>query len=80
MMQLLNTQGHSVNRCVCSDTNGDLIDLWNTVKRDPDGLFEEYSRMWNEMKSIENRQDKKQYYEEIRNEFDQTEVRIVSFS
>lgn len=72
MMQLLNTQGHSVNRCVCSDTNGDLIDLWNTVKRDPDGLFEEYARMWNEMKVIEDRQDKKQYYEMIRTEFNQT--------
>jgi DNA adenine methylase len=57
---------------VCSDINGDLIDLWNTVKRDPDGLFDEYTRMWTEMNSLEDRQDKKRYFEMVREEFNQT--------
>ena len=50
LFQLLSSPNHYVNRCVCSDINGDLIDLWNTVKRDPDGLYDEYVRMWTEMK------------------------------
>ena len=72
MFQLLKSRDHYVNRCICSDINGDLIDLWNTVKRDPDGLFDEYSRMWNEMNAIESRLDKKTYFEAIREEFNQT--------
>lgn len=72
LFQLLNSPDHYVNRCVCSDINGDLIDLWNTVKRDPDGLFSEYERMWNEMRSIPDRQDKRKYFENVREEFNQT--------
>lgn len=72
LFQLLSTPGHYVNRCVCSDINGDLIDLWNTVKRDPDGLLDEYVRMWTEMKSIPDRQDKRKYFEAVRDEFNQT--------
>lgn len=72
LYQLLKSKDHYVNRCVCSDTNGDLIDLWNTVKRDPGGLYAEYERMWNEMKSIEDRQEKRKYFEAVRDEFNQT--------
>ena len=72
MFQLLKSPNHYVNRCICSDVNGDLIDLWNTVKRDPDGLFDEYSRMWGEMQALDGRQTKKEYFEMVRNEFNQT--------
>ncbi len=72
LFQLLKSREHYVNRCVCSDINGDLIDLWNTVKRDPDGLFNEYTRMWTEMNALEDRQDKKRYFEMVRDEFNQT--------
>jgi len=72
LFQLLSSPIHSVNRCVCSDINGDLIDLWNTVKRDPTGLFDEYVRMWTEMSVIQDRQDKRKYFEAIRDEFNQT--------
>ena len=72
LFQLLKSPDHYVNRCVCSDINGDLIDLWNTVKRDPDGLFTEYTRMWTEMNVLEDRLDKKKYFEMVRDEFNQT--------
>ena len=72
LFQLLSSYKHYVNRCVCSDINGDLIDLWNTVKRDPDGLFNEYSRMWEDMHSLEDVQDRKKYFEMVREEFNQT--------
>ena len=79
LYQLMKSPYHSVNRYVCSDINGDLIDLWNTVKRDPDGLFNEYSRMWEEMNSIENKQDKKKYFEIVREEFNQTRSPYLFF-
>lgn len=72
LFQLAKSERHCVNRYVCSDINGDLIDLWNTVKRDPDGLFREYERMWGEMRSLGNRQDMRRYFESVRDEFNQT--------
>ena len=72
LFQLLNSPNHSVNRCVCSDINGDLIDLWNTIKRDPDGLYDEYVRMWTEMNQFEDKQDRRKYFEMVREEFNQT--------
>lgn len=72
LFQLLKSGTHHANRYVCSDINGDLIDLWNTIKRDPQGLFDEYTRMWNEMNSLEGRQDKRKYFEMVREEFNQT--------
>ena len=72
LYQFLKSKGHHANRYVCSDINGDLIDLWNTIKRDPQGLFDEYSRMWEEMKNLSTRQDKRKYFEMVREEFNQT--------
>ena len=80
--QLLSSQQiyHTyINRIVCSDINGDLIDLWKTVKNDPKGLFDEYSRMWNEMNIISDRQDKRKYFEDIREEFNQTRSPYLYF-
>lgn len=79
LFQLLKSKEHFVNRCVCSDINGDLIDLWNAVKRDPQGLFDEYERMWNEMKSLEDRKDKKKYFEMVRDDFNQTRSPYLFF-
>lgn len=61
-----------INRIVCSDINGDLIDLWRTIKNDTKGVIDEYYRMWTQLNDISNRQDKRKYYEEIRDEFNQT--------
>lgn len=72
LFQLLSSPDHFVNQCICSDVNGDLIDLWNTIKRDPDGLYEEYVRMWTEMGLLEDKQDKRKYFEMVREEFNQT--------
>ena len=66
LFQLLKSGNYHANRYVCSDINGDLIDLWNTIKKDPKGLFGEYTRMWNEMGFIDDRQDKRKYFEMVR--------------
>jgi DNA adenine methylase len=64
---------------VCSDTNPDLIDLWNVVKDNPEELFDEYSRMWSKMQSIDNKGMKRAYFEEIRNEFNKTRNPMLFF-
>ena len=73
--QLLNSipEYHTyINRIVCSDINGDLIDLWNTIKNDPKGLIKEYTKLWCDMYNLSDRQDKRKFYEEVREEFNQT--------
>lgn len=64
---------------VCSDTNPDLIDLWNVVKDNPEELFDEYSRMWSKMQSMDNKWMKRAYFEEIRNEFNRTRNPMLFF-
>ena len=64
---------------VCSDTNPDLIDLWNVVKDNPEELFDEYSRMWSKMQSMDNKGMKRAYFEEIRNEFNRTRNPMLFF-
>lgn len=68
-----------MGRIVCSDINGDLIDMWNTVKNDPKGLLKEYTKMWCVMHDINDRQDKRKYYEDIREEFNQTRSPYLYF-
>ena len=64
---------------VCSDTNPDLIDLWNVVKDNPEELFDEYSKMWSKMQSMDNKGMKRAYFEEIRNEFNKTRNPMLFF-
>lgn len=57
---------------VCSDTNPDLISLWDTVKENPEKLLSGYSRMWSEMLSLDNTSKKRSFFEEVREEFNRT--------
>lgn len=68
-----------INRIVCSDINGDLIDLWKTIKNDPKGLYKEYTNMWEHMYQITNKQDKRKYFEDVREEFNQTRSPYLYF-
>lgn len=64
---------------VCSDTNPDLIALWNVVKDNPEGLFDEYNKMWSKMQSMDDKGMKRAYFEEIRNEFNKTRNPMLFF-
>ena len=80
--QLLSSQDiyHTyINRIVCSDINGDLIDLWKTIKNDPKVLFNEYTKMWCIMNNISDIQDKRKYFESVREEFNQTRSPYLFF-
>lgn len=67
--QLLSSDTHFANRIVCSDINGDLIDLWKTLQTDADGIYKKYETLWYEMKKLSNGIARKEFYEEIRNRF-----------
>ena len=69
MFQLMLSEEFNVGKYICSDTNKDLIDLWNTILTDPNGLFDEYTTLWNEMNTLGDRQMKRKFFEEVREEF-----------
>ncbi len=79
LLSSLNMNHIYINRIVCSDVNGDLIDLWRTIKNDARGLYKEYGTMWENMSKISQRLDKKKYYEDIREEFNQTRSPYLYF-
>lgn len=58
-----------VNKFVCSDNNSDLINLWHTIIDDKDVLKETYTHLWHELNDKISYQDKKDYYNHIRNLF-----------
>lgn len=69
---VLNRLMHSdiqVKHFVCSDLNNDLISLWNLIKDNPREISLYYSKLWNEINSIEDIEGKKHYFSEVRERF-----------
>lgn len=58
-----------VNHYLCSDLNGDLINLWNMIKNNPDYLSDYYERLWSELNADDNKERKKRYFESIRERY-----------
>lgn len=58
-----------VNRYVCSDLNGDLINLWNMIKEKPDYLSDYYSKLWSELNVDDDKERKKRYFESVRERY-----------
>ena len=58
-----------VNRFICSDLNNDLINLWNTIKKDPDFLSEHYRQLWNELNIDDDKARKRKYFEYVREKY-----------
>ncbi len=68
LMRLLETDIR-VNKFVCSDKNKDLIDLWCMIRDNPEKVSEHYSCLWNEMVSkgdVDNRRD---YFNSVRDRY-----------
>ena len=79
LYQLMVSEEKFARDFVCSDTNPDLIDLWNVIKDNPEGLFDEYCRMWTKMQSMDDKQKRREYFEEIRTEFNKTRNPMLFF-
>lgn len=54
---------------VCSDINNDLINVFNLIKTDVNFLIFEYKNMWNELNKDEEIKRKKEYFRQIREEY-----------
>lgn len=59
-------QNTSIHRFVCSDINADLIKTWNAVKTNPQSLINGYRFMWGELNKAKDMEQKKKYFESIR--------------
>lgn len=79
LYQLMVSEEKFARDFVCSDTNPDLISLWNTVKDSPEQLFSEYCRMWEKMRSMDDTGMKRAYFEEVRAEFNRTRDPVLFF-
>ena len=58
-----------VNHYICSDLNGDLINLWNMIKNDPEYLSNYYEKLWSELNIDDNKERKRRYFENVRERY-----------
>lgn len=59
-----------VGNYICSDINKDLIDLWNEIKNNPNEVYNNYFKMWNELNyKDDDKERKKQYFYKVRDRF-----------
>ena len=58
-----------VNHYICSDLNGDLINLWNMIKNNPEYLSNHYKKLWSELNIDDNKERKKRYFENVRERY-----------
>jgi len=70
LRQLL-TSDIKVDNYICSDYNEGLIDLWNKIINNPDEVFNNYERMWNEMNCNDDRDFKRQYFYKVRKRYNE---------
>lgn len=70
LFQLLHSDV-KVKRYVCSDINKELIALWNDIKDNPEKIIEDYTNMWNELNCDINLERKKEYFNSVRERFNQ---------
>jgi DNA adenine methylase len=69
LFELLTTKSIKVNKYVCSDLNNDLISLWQTIKSNPNELFDYYNKIHTELVSLNDIDKRKQFYLNIRDKF-----------
>ncbi len=58
-----------VNRYVCSDLNGGLIDLWNEIINRPERVSSYYKKLWSELNADDDKQRKKEYFAMVRERY-----------
>lgn len=66
MMRELLDSDIKVNKIICSDINEDLINLWNSIKNDFEGVYWHYKSLWVELNKDENKERKKEFFNQIR--------------
>lgn len=69
MMRELLDSDIKVNKIICSDINEDLINLWNSIKNDFEGVYWHYKSLWVELNKDENKERKKEFFNQIRERY-----------
>ena len=69
MRTLIDDDSIKVKSIVCSDINADLINLWNYIKNDFEGVYFHYKTLWNELTKDENKERKKEFFNTIRERY-----------
>lgn len=69
-LQRLDNGKYKCNNLIASDTNEDLISIWNYIKIDVNNFIEEYTKLHEEFKKL-SIEDKKEYYNNIRSKYNQ---------
>lgn len=58
-----------VKQYICSDLNADLIALWNCIKDNPEEVALHYDTLWQELNSYTDLDDKRAYFNEVRERY-----------
>lgn len=71
LRRLLSRDDIIVGKYVCSDLNSDLINLWNTIKNEPYELSEHYEKLWNELNKDDDKDRKRDFFNNIRSKYNE---------
>lgn len=71
IVRALIESGIKTNRMVCSDLNGDLINLWNLIKDNPVSIAEHYAALWHKMNSTDDKTYKRDFFNKIRQRYNE---------
>lgn len=63
---ILKSEDHNPKIIEVSDLNKDLINLWKDIKNSPKEVYKHYRQLWSMLNSLEHIQDKKDFYNTIR--------------
>lgn len=72
LFYILNHCPEKFQHYVCSDVNKGLIDTFNTIKLFPNLILETYTELWKELNKDNDLERKKQFFNYIRKEFNET--------
>lgn len=79
MLRTLLDSDVNVNKFVCSDINEDLIKLWNTIKIEPESVYNTYKTLWEELNKDNDISRKRSFFEEQRELYNKTHDPLLFF-
>jgi len=71
MDRVINGNTYHVNKIICIDINEDLINIWKYIKDFPNNICDNYENLYNDYNKSSNYDDKKKFYINIRNKYNQ---------
>ena len=72
LFYILNHCPNKFKHYICNDVNKGLIDTFNIIKEFPNLILETYTELWNELNKDNDLGRKKQFFNDIRKEFNET--------